>query len=75
MSSHLGAMVLFALFVSVVFATLMRDDPAAGGGGGGGGGAVLSDRPRCSSMGSGRRLHGGDLHGLFNDVPSRSGGC
>lgn len=29
MSSHLGAMVLFALFVSVVFATLMRDDPAA----------------------------------------------
>lgn len=29
MSTHLGAMVLFALFVSVVFATLMRDDPAA----------------------------------------------
>ena len=29
MSSHLGAMVLFALFVSVVFATLMRDDPTA----------------------------------------------
>jgi hypothetical protein len=28
-SSHLGAMVLFALFVSTVFATLMRDDPAA----------------------------------------------
>ena len=29
MSSHLGAMVLFSLFVSVVFATLMREDPAA----------------------------------------------
>ena len=29
MSSHLGAMVLFALFVSIVFATLMRDEPAA----------------------------------------------
>lgn len=29
MSSHFGAMVLFALFVSVVFATLMRDEPAA----------------------------------------------
>ena len=29
MSTHLGAMVLFALFVSVVFATLMRDDPTA----------------------------------------------
>jgi len=28
-STHLGAMVLFALFVSVVFATLMRDDPTA----------------------------------------------
>ncbi len=28
MSSHLGAMVAFALFVSVVFAALMRDDPA-----------------------------------------------
>lgn len=27
MSTHLGAMVVFALFVSVVFATLMRDDP------------------------------------------------
>jgi hypothetical protein len=26
-STHLGAMVVFALFVSVVFATLMRDDP------------------------------------------------
>ncbi len=29
MSTHLGAMVLFALFVSVVFATLMRDEPTA----------------------------------------------
>ena len=29
MSSHLGAMVVFALFVSVIFAALMRDDPAA----------------------------------------------
>ena len=29
MSTHLGAMVLFALFVSVVFATLMRDEPSA----------------------------------------------
>ncbi len=28
MSSHLGAMVGFALFVSVVFAALMRDEPA-----------------------------------------------
>ncbi|MBI3046681.1 MAG: hypothetical protein HYY76_00065 [Acidobacteria bacterium] len=27
MTSHLGAMVVFALFVSVVFATLMRDEP------------------------------------------------
>jgi hypothetical protein len=27
MTSHVGLMVLFALFVSVVFATLMRDDP------------------------------------------------
>lgn len=26
--SHLGVMAVFALFVSVVFATLMRDDPA-----------------------------------------------
>jgi hypothetical protein len=26
-TSHLGLMVLFALFVSVVFATLMRDEP------------------------------------------------
>ncbi len=28
MSSHLGAMAVFALFVSVVFAVLMRDAPA-----------------------------------------------
>ena len=28
MSTHLGAMVVFAFFVSVVFATLMRDEPA-----------------------------------------------
>jgi hypothetical protein len=28
-STHLGAMMLFSLFVSVVFATLMRDNPAA----------------------------------------------
>ena len=28
MSSHLGAMATFALFVSVVFAVLMRDAPA-----------------------------------------------
>lgn len=28
MSTHLGAMVVFALFVSVVFAALMRDAPA-----------------------------------------------
>ena len=27
MRSHLGAMVVFALFVSVVFAALMRDTP------------------------------------------------
>jgi hypothetical protein len=27
-TSHLGLMLLFALFVSVVFATLMRDRPA-----------------------------------------------
>ena len=27
MTSHLGLMALFALFVSTVFATLMRDDP------------------------------------------------
>lgn len=29
MTSHFGLMVIFALFVSVVFATLMRDDPVA----------------------------------------------
>ena len=28
MSTHLGAMAAFALFVSAVFAALMRDDPA-----------------------------------------------
>jgi hypothetical protein len=28
-NSHVGAMALFALFVSVVFATLMRDEPSA----------------------------------------------
>ena len=28
MTSHVGVMVVFALFVSVVFATLMRDEPA-----------------------------------------------
>ena len=27
MTSHLGLMALFALFVSTAFATLMRDDP------------------------------------------------
>jgi len=27
MTSHLGLMLVFALFVSTVFATLMRDDP------------------------------------------------
>ena len=27
MTSHLGLMVLFSLFVSVVFSALMRDDP------------------------------------------------
>lgn len=27
MTTHLGAMALFALFVSVAFAALMRDDP------------------------------------------------
>jgi hypothetical protein len=26
-TTHLGLMVVFAVFVSVVFATLMRDDP------------------------------------------------
>ena len=29
MTSHVGLMAVFALFVSVVFATLMRDEPAA----------------------------------------------
>ena len=28
MTTHFGVMVVFALFVSVVFATLMRDEPA-----------------------------------------------
>ena len=28
MTTHLGLMVLFAFFVSVVFAALMRDEPA-----------------------------------------------
>lgn len=27
MTTHFGVMVVFAFFVSVVFATLMRDDP------------------------------------------------
>jgi hypothetical protein len=27
MTSHLGLLVLFALFVSLIFAVLMRDDP------------------------------------------------
>jgi hypothetical protein len=27
MTSHIGLLVLFALFVSIVFAVLMRDDP------------------------------------------------
>lgn len=27
MTTHLGLMVVFALFVAVVFATLMRDEP------------------------------------------------
>lgn len=27
MTSHFGLLVLFATFVSIVFATLMRDDP------------------------------------------------
>ena len=27
MTSHVGLMVMFALFVSVVFGTLMRDEP------------------------------------------------
>ena len=29
MTTHAGLMVLFALFVSIVFAVLMRDEPAA----------------------------------------------
>ena len=28
MISHLGVMALFALFVAIVFATLMRDEPS-----------------------------------------------
>lgn len=28
MTTHVGLMVVFAVFVSVVFATLMRDEPA-----------------------------------------------
>jgi hypothetical protein len=28
MTTHFGVMVLFALFVAIVFATLMRDEPA-----------------------------------------------
>ena len=28
MTTHVGLMVVFALMVSIVFATLMRDDPA-----------------------------------------------
>ena len=31
MTSHLGLMALFSVFVSVVFATLMRDEPAEQG--------------------------------------------
>ena len=27
MTSHFGLMVIFSLFVSIVFATLMRDEP------------------------------------------------
>ena len=27
MTSHLGLMILFSIFVSVIFAALMRDDP------------------------------------------------
>jgi galactitol-specific phosphotransferase system IIC component len=27
MTSHLGLLVLFAVFVSIIFAALMRDDP------------------------------------------------
>ena len=29
MTTHLGLMALFSLFVSVVFATMMRDEPVA----------------------------------------------
>ena len=29
MTSHLGLMIVFALFVSVIFAVLMRDEPGA----------------------------------------------
>lgn len=29
MTTHLGLMIAFALFVSIVFAALMRDEPAA----------------------------------------------
>jgi hypothetical protein len=29
MTSHVGLLVLFALFVSLIFAVLMRDDPRA----------------------------------------------
>ena len=29
MTTHLGLMALFSLFVSIVFATMMRDEPAA----------------------------------------------
>ena len=29
MTSHFGLMVIFSLFVSIVFATLMRDEPRA----------------------------------------------
>ena len=28
MTSHVGLMAIFALFVSIVFATIMRDEPA-----------------------------------------------
>lgn len=28
MTTHVGLMVVFALFVSIVFATMMRDEPA-----------------------------------------------
>ena len=29
MTTHVGLMALFSLFVSIVFATMMRDEPAA----------------------------------------------